>query len=176
MKIYNKHERKILAPPDEVGGILDSLSGPSDRLWPADDWPPMKFDAMLQEGARGGHGPVRYCVTEYVPGRRVVFQFEAAGLTGGLDGRHFFEVVARRDYTVLRHVVDTDCDFRMWAKWCVLIEPMHDALIEDAFDRVENKLHGAVPKRTHWSLWVRFLRKMRGRKARRKKPEILSKE
>ncbi len=36
---------------------------------------------------------MRYHVAEYHPGRRVVFQFAADGLTGGLDGRHFFEVV-----------------------------------------------------------------------------------
>jgi hypothetical protein len=174
MKIFNRHERKISAPPAEVGSLLDTLSGPSDRLWPVEDWPPMKFDALLQEGARGGHGPVRYRVTEYAPGRRVVFQFDSDGLTGGLDGRHFFEVVPRRNYTVLRHVVDAACDFRMWAKWRILIEPLHDALIEDAFDRVEKKLHGMLATRAQWSLWVRFLRKMRGRKAHRKQQGILS--
>jgi len=168
MKIYNRHERRISAPPDKVGSLLDSLSGPADRLWPAADWPAMKFDAPLREGARGGHGPVRYCVTEYLPGHRVVFQFEGEGLTDGLDGRHFFEVVPRSDYTVLRHVVDADCDLRMWAKWHILIGPMHDALIEDAFDRVEQKLHGGFAKRSRWSPWVRFLRKMKGRKATRR--------
>ena len=174
MRIYNRHERKISAPLDKVGGMLDTLSGPVDHLWPVGDWPPMKFDALLQEGARGGHGPVRYRVTEYVPGRRVIFQFDADGLTGGLDGRHFFEVVPRRGCTVIRHVVDADCDFRMGAKWRVLIEPLHDALIEDAFDRVEKKLHGQLAKQARWSLWVRFLRKMRGRKAGREQQEILS--
>jgi hypothetical protein len=168
MKIYNRHERKIQATATEVGVLLDTLSGPADQLWPVEDWPPMKFDALLQEGARGGHGPVRYCVTEYAPGRRVVFLFDADGLTGGLDGRHFFEVVPRRDCTLIRHVVDADCGLRMWAKWRVLIGPMHDALIEDAFDRVEQKLHGGFTKRFRWSPWVRFLRKMRGRKATRR--------
>jgi len=165
MRIYNRHERRISALPDEVGSLLDSLSGPADRLWPADDWPAMKFDTSLREGARGGHGPVRYRVTEYVPGRRVVFQFEGEGLTDGLDGRHFFEVIPQKKGPLIRHVVDADCDLRMWAKWHILIGPMHDALIEDAFDRVEQGLHGGSVKRSRWSPWVRFLRKMRGRKA-----------
>jgi carbon monoxide dehydrogenase subunit G len=165
MKIFNRHERRIPAPPDEVGSLLDSLSGPADRLWPADDWPAMKFDAPLREGARGGHGPVRYRVTEYMPGRRIVFQFEGGGLTDGLDGRHFFEVIPRQNCTLIRHVVDADCGLRMWAKWHILIGPMHDALIEDAFDRVEQRIHGALVKRSRWSPWVRFLRKMRKRKA-----------
>jgi hypothetical protein len=169
MKIYNRHERKIQASATDLGALLDTLSGPADQLWPVDDWPPMKFDALLQEGARGGHGPVRYHVTEYAPSRRVVFQFDGDGLTGGLDGRHFFEVVPRRDCAVIRHVVDAECDFRMWAKWRALIEPLHDALIEDAFDRVERIHHPGPSGRSRWSLWVRFLRKMRGRKAGRKK-------
>ena len=168
MKIYNRHERKIQAPVTDVGATLDTLAGPADQLWPGDNWPPMQFDTALREGARGGHGPVRYCVTEYMPGRRVVFQFDGNGLTGGLDGRHFFEVVPRRDCAVIRHVVDADCDLRMWAKWRILIEPLHDALIEDAFDRVEQGLHGGSVKRSRWSPWVRFLRKMRGRKASRR--------
>ena len=168
MRIYNRHERKIQAPAADVGAYLDTLSGPADQLWPGDNWPPMQFDTSLREGARGGHGPVRYRVTEYMPGRRVVFQFEGEGLTDGLDGRHFFEVIPRRDCTLIRHVVDADCDLRMWAKWRVLIEPMHDALIEDAFDRVERALNGGCVKQSRWSPWVRLLRKMRGRKATRR--------
>jgi len=168
MKIYNRHERKIQAPAAEVGATLDTLSGPADQLWPKDNWPPMQFDTSLREGARGGHGPVRYSVTEYLPGHRVVFQFEVAGLTNGLDGRHFFEVIPRRDCTLIRHVVDAACDLQTWAKWRILIESMHDALIEDAFDRVEQRLHGGFEKRSRWSRWVRFLRKMRGRKATRR--------
>jgi hypothetical protein len=62
----------------------------------------------------------------------------------------------------------------MWAKWRLLIEPMHDALIEDAFDRAEKELHGVLAKRAQWSLRVRFLRKMRGRKAGREQKKILS--
>lgn len=169
MKIYNRHERMIPVPSDEVGTVLDSLSGPVDGLWPNGDWPPMKLDSSLQEGARGGHGPVRYHVTEYHPGRRVVFQFAADGLTGGLDGRHFFEVVPRRDHTILRHVVDAECDLDMWVKWRLLIEPMHDALIEDAFDKAETKVSGSAVTRSRWSLWVRILRGMRRRAAARAK-------
>ena len=164
MKIYNRHERKIQATAADVGATLDTLSGPADQLWPGDNWPPMQFDGPLREGARGGHGPVRYRVTEYMPGRRAVFTFEGEGLTDGLDGRHFFEVISRENCTLIRHVVDADCDLRTWAKWRVLIEPMHDALIEDAFDRVERAVHGGCVKQSRWSPWVRLLRRMRRRK------------
>jgi hypothetical protein len=57
----------------------------------------------------------------------------------------------------------------MWAKWRILVEPMHDALIEDAFDRAEHRYRSEPTGRSRWSLWVRLLRRMRGRKAGRKK-------
>jgi hypothetical protein len=169
MKIYNRHERKMRASSDDVGSVLDSLSGPADGLWPAETWPPMKLDALLREGSQGGHGPVRYRVVEYWPGRRVMFEFAADGLTGGLDGRHFFEVVPRRDHTILRHVVDAECGLDTWVKWRLLIEPMHDALIEDAFDKAEKRLQGTLAGRKRWSLWVRILRGLRRRAAARVK-------
>ncbi|MCX5841196.1 MAG: hypothetical protein NTY16_07060 [Deltaproteobacteria bacterium] len=88
MKIDNQHERSFNVQTDSVGNILDTLSGPNDRLWPRENWPPMLFDANLKPGAKGGHGPVRYYVDEYVPGRRAIFRFDGTGLTAGLDGRH----------------------------------------------------------------------------------------
>ncbi len=161
MKIYNVHERQIQASPGTVGTVLDSLSGPDDRLWPWDRWPAMKFDSPLCEGVNGGHGPVTYSVSEYVPGRRVVFQFDGKGLAAGIDGHHFFEVVSGDAYPVLRHVVDAECDFRNWLKWHVIIGPLHDALLEDALDKAESELSGRPPaKPARWNTWVRFLRWM----------------
>ena len=107
----------------------------------------MRFDAPLQTGASGGHGPIRYHVSDYVPGRRVEFQFDRKGMAAGLDGRHYFEVISRRDHVLLRHVVDAECDFRTWMKWHVMIGPMHDALLEDALDRAQivlDKAPGAI--------------------------------
>lgn len=166
MRVYNVHERRVNAQPDTVGDFIDSLSGSDDRLWPRGKWPPMRLDSPLGEGARGGHGPVRYRVSEYIPGRRVVFQFEDSGLTSGLDGRHFFEVVPRRRFVLLRHIVDAECDMRNWLKWGLFTGPMHDALLEDALDRLETGIGGLSGKPRRWSLWVRFLRWMVARKAR----------
>ena len=165
MRVYNVHERRVSAQPAAVGGFIDSLSGPDDRLWPRDRWPPMKLDSPLGEGARGGHGPVRYRVSEYLPGRRVVFQFEDSGLTSGLDGRHLFEVVPRKRFVLLRHIVDAECDFRNWLRWGLFTGPMHDALLEDALDHLESRIGGLSGKPRRWSLWVRFLRWMIARKS-----------
>lgn len=168
MKIYNVHERYLDLLPEKAGALINGLSGQDDGLWPGDRWPKMKLDSPLGEGASGGHGPVRYTVSEYTPGRRVVFQFDGTGLTEGLDGRHFFEVVSRRKYLVFRHVVDAGCDLKNWLKWHLLIRPMHDALIEDALDRAERELNGSVSRPARWGIWVRFLRWLVSRKARSK--------
>lgn len=167
MKIYNVHERRLNTTADSVGILIDSLGGEDDQLWPWDAWPPMKFDSPLKEGARGGHGPVRYRISEYVPGRRIEFMFDTSGLTEGLDGRHLFEIVCRSEYLVLRHIVDAECDFKSWMKWHVLVGPMHDALLEDSLDRAEKKLHGKLSTKAVWSPWVRFLRWGMARKRRR---------
>jgi hypothetical protein len=57
-------------------------------------------------------------------------------------------------------------------KWRLLIEPMHDALIEDAFDKAETKFSGSAVNRSRWSLWVRILRGCAGarRPARNRNP------
>ena len=43
--------------------------------------------------------------------------------------------------------------------WLLGIRWLHDALIEDAFDKIENQLCG-TQKRTEWNWWVRTLRRV----------------
>jgi len=164
MKILNIHERSMVGPAPVVSELLDGLSGPNDRLWPADRWPPMKLDAPLGVGSAGGHGPVRYCVSEYTPGRKVVFNFDESGLLAGLAGRHWFEVVPNGEQTVLRHVIEASCDFRTWIHWSTVIKPLHNALLEDALDGAERALNPSSQSSSRWNLWVRFLRSLLKRK------------
>jgi len=97
----NVHERRVPVPAATAEALLDSLAGPEDRSWPRQQWPAMRFDRPLGAGARGGHGPVRYTVEEYVPGRRVRFRF--LGPTG-FDGYHEYEVPVEDDSACrLRH-------------------------------------------------------------------------
>lgn len=173
MKIFNRHDRIIPADQTAVGSVLNSLSGPEDALWPWEFWPPMVLDSTLKVGAAGGHSMVKYRVSEYVPGRRAVFQFENTGLLGGVDGRHYFEVVARREHVIIRHDLEGDCNLGMGLKWTFLVKPLHNALIEDAFDKVESRFSGRAVKRSQWGQWVRFLRwMMRARQRRLKKAKI----
>jgi hypothetical protein len=45
------------------------------------------------------------------------------------------------------------------AIWLMAIRPLHDALIEDAFDKLENQLTNES-KTSPWSWWVKFLRRL----------------
>lgn len=167
MRIRNVHERRLPVPALALGPLVDGLGEDDDRLWPQDRWPAMRFDRALQLGAVGGHGPVRYSVSEYAPGNRVVFEFDPGrGLTRGFTGHHSFEVEEQGRISVLRHVLEADCTPRAWLRWVILIRPLHNALLEDALDRAESSM-GTVPEvPATWSFWVRLLRRIAGRRKR----------
>ena len=156
------HERVIDAPAAAVGEVLDSLSSPDDRLWPRESWPPMRFDAPLGVGARGGHAFVRYRVVGYEPGRRVEFAFDPRI---GVDGHHAFVVEpvdGRR--TRLRHEMHADAHGVAALNWVFVIRALHDACVEDALDCAEHATTGAVARPARWSVAVRVLRRwVRGR-------------
>jgi len=87
--VLNIHTRELHTSREAVGALLDSLASKQDLLWPLDRWPAMRLDRPLQVGAVGGHGPIRYRVEWYEPGRAVLFRF--TGMRG-FHGSHGFEV------------------------------------------------------------------------------------
>ena len=96
---------------------------------------------------------------EYVPGKRVVFQFDPdKGLARGFQGQHYFELEGQGEQTLLRHVIDADCTPSAWLRWHLVVRPLHDALLEDALDKAEASLGSPPEKPARWSLWVRLLR------------------
>jgi hypothetical protein len=129
----------------------------------------MILDRGLAPGSCGGHGLIRYKVSEYVPGRRVEFEFRpmAGSRLRTFRGRHYFEVLSRGEQVLLRHTIDVDTDFATWVQWKLVIEHLHDALLEDAFDKAERKACLPAPHRSAWPLRVRFLRWMVRRQSAR---------
>jgi hypothetical protein len=153
--IRNIHERVMHAPPTEVGTLIDGLASEHDRLWPSDRWPAIRLDRPLGVSASGGHGFIRYSVSDYEPGRRVEFRFDPRT---GLAGRHWFEVGSREGRTTLRHTLEAAPRGRTRIAWPLIYQWLHDALIEDALDRAEMATAGRPVRARRWSPWVRLLR------------------
>lgn len=153
----NVHERQLPATATEAGRLIDGLAGEHDRLWPREKWPPITLDRPLAVGARGGHGPIRYRVSDYSPGRRVTFEFERPR---GLTGHHGYELDHRGDgEVVLRYFVEARMSGSMRAGWPLIYRPLHDALIEDSLDRAEAAVGAERRSPSKRSLHVRLLRR-----------------
>jgi len=155
--VRNVHERLINTPLTAAGVLIDKLASRDDMLW-HDDWPAMRFDRPLGVGARGGHGPVRYVVEAYEPGRSVRFRFTAPR---GFVGTHGFDLVDVAPGTVrLRHVLEMRVESVGRVSWPLAFRWLHDALIEDALDRAAASFGQATTTggRRKWSRRVRVLR------------------
>ncbi|MBB5850681.1 SRPBCC family protein [Amycolatopsis umgeniensis] len=158
MRVWNRHSRIVAVSPERVGALIDTLSDDGDRLWPVGTWPPMRFDRTLGVGAVGGHGPVRYSVESYEPGKSVRFRFTAPR---GFDGFHEFTLRARgTGETELEHLMVLRLRHPAWFTYPLLWRPMHDALLEDGLDRAERELTGTVRTPARWSPYVRLLRNL----------------
>ena len=161
MRIENVHSREVPASAPTVGAILDTLAGPHDRIWPIERWPndPIAFDRPLGVGAHGGHGPIRYSVVAYRPGRLVEFEFEPGS---GLRGRHRLEVEPTgADRALLRHVLDVEVEgvYRVLRRAFL---GMHDALVEDLLDKAELAAAGHLEQPARWPRWLRLVNSIEG--------------
>ena len=155
MEVLNVHERVLESEPVQLGALLDSLSSREDRLWPKHIWPRMEFDRPLGVGATGGHGPIRYFVEEYTPGRSIKFRFTGPK---GFHGFHGYELISpSKQSTVLRHTLKMNTEGLAILSWPLVYRPMHDALLEDSLATAEVSL-GVTPQIQVWSLWVKVLR------------------
>jgi len=61
--------------------------------------------------------------------------------------------------TTLVHTIEMKTSPQGTLKWMLFVRSLHDALIEDAFDKVENYFDDQE-RNSKWSLWVRFCRKI----------------
>lgn len=162
----NVHEREIDATPEDVGALLATLGSPQDRLWPAADWMPMRLDREVAVGATGGHADIRYTVSSYDPGSRVEFTFVPPT---ALVGWHAFEVEPRPGGgSLLRHVLVAEPRGSYRLLLPLVVRWIHDAVVEDALDRAEEAVGAGPAAPARWSAWVRVLRRLTGRPARRR--------
>lgn len=154
MRVRNVHERNIPASATLVGALIDTLASKGDQLWPSHKWPPMKFDSDLKVGAKGGHGPIRYFVQSYDPGKSIRFQFTRPK---GFNGYHGFGVEESGADAVFRHVLEMRTSGFALLSWPLIFCPLHNALIEDSLDKAERNM-GGNPSGSSWTCWVKALR------------------
>jgi len=156
MKVINIHKRVIDEPISKIGELLNTLSTENDMMLATDKWSPMKLDKGLQIGSKGGHGPIKYFITEYNPQKSVTFQFDLTGF----NGFHKFELnKLDNEKTELSHIIDMTTTGSATIKWALAIRWLPDAYIEDAFDKVENHFT-KDKKNSEWSWWVKLSRRV----------------
>jgi hypothetical protein len=157
VKVVNIHTRVLKLPLGQVAPLLHTLATDDDQMLATHKWPRMRLDNGLNPGSTGGHGPIGYTVSEVVPGRSVTFEFNKPK---GFKGWHRFETIpVNQDQTLLRHTIEMQTSGVATIQWHLAIRWLHDAYVEDAFDKIETNLTG-VKTYTPWSGWVRFLRRM----------------
>ena len=155
MKITNIHSRTIDQPIGAVSKLLSTLATPDDKVWPKEKWPSMKFTNGIEVGSKGGHGPIKYFVKSFTPWSVLEFEFLQPK---GFNGIHKLELIPNgKGSTTLTHTIDARTNLIASIQWIVFIRVLHNALIEDAFDKVENQF-SQEQKISPWNWWVRMLR------------------
>jgi hypothetical protein len=125
----------------------------------------MRMDRPLGIGAAGGHGPIRYSVIAYEPGKKLTFEFISPR---GFVGKHWFEVLRHgSSETILRHTIEMSLVGSALLSWPIAIRPLHDALVEDALTNAQVAL-GEQPTPAPWSPWVRVLRRLVARRGKQR--------
>lgn len=157
MKVINIHTRLIHQPKHKIAAMLATLATPEDAIIATDRWPRVFLDKGLVAGSLGGHGPIGYVVREYVPGEFVEFSFTKPL---GFEGTHKFEMLELQPgMTEMKHIIHMNVRGTAILQWALVIRWLHDAFIEDAFDKVENHFIDRK-KSTPWNFWVVLLRKV----------------
>jgi hypothetical protein len=158
--VHNVHQREFRASSAQLGDLLDRVAEPGGPLWPR-HWPPMVLDGPLGVGAEGGHGPIRYRVTEYSAGARVVCEFTAPT---PLNGTHSLEVRpgSGPGTAVLRHELSGRLIGLGVLSWPLVIRWLHDAVLEELLDRAGYAVGDPPARPVRWSLWVRVGRRLLG--------------
>lgn len=125
MRIDNRHERLIAAPPERVAELIRDL----DSVWPTELAPapvprqPGLYDAepmLWQEVDR--------------PGATRAFRVVAPAW---LEAEHWFELEPGESGTVLRHTVAGEATGQYEDVWRRRIEPLHDRILEALLDNAE---------------------------------------
>ena len=155
MRILNIHRRTISRPRENLAQLLETLATKDDKWWPWEQWPAMRFKKGKTPGAVGGHGPVRYSIERIEPGQSIEFKFLQPA---GFNGVHRFELLElENENTEIIHTIEMNVSGTGVLTWIFAIRWLHDALLEDCLDKIENQF-SEKKTTTPWNVWVRILR------------------
>lgn len=144
MKVTNIHKRIINQPKQEVGKLFETLATENDKVWPTENWHPMKFKDGFKVGSTGGHGPIGYSINNIYKNEFIEFKFVKPK---GYKGIHKFELIKLTDNsTEIKHTIEVDLNGFDFLGWAIIVKYLHDALLEDCFDKVENQFGGNKKK------------------------------
>jgi hypothetical protein len=128
MKIRNRHERIVAAPPERIAALIADF----DRVWPTEIAP-----APRLQGRRLYDAGLMLWEEFHRPGAARAFRVVRPD---ALQGEHWFELELAEGATVVRHTLEGCAVGRYEAIWRERIEPLHDRVLEALLDNVEATL------------------------------------
>jgi hypothetical protein len=149
--VENTHRRLFPYRPEEIHRwLLAAWSGGPDDVFPRDlirTWrrnpAELPAEAFVAGVTRIGHGPFAFLVREV---NATGWQVDVVGRNGL---QHGFAMVAAPGGTLLTHRIHGPLRGGMRIAWPLVIEPLHDWVVEALFDRLEVALAtGTVPATT----------------------------
>lgn len=146
--IRNVHERTTPGSVKHAWSLLEQLGSPADQLWPGGRWPRMHLNHGVTPGSQGGHGALKYHVSQVEPHRRVRFDFD-----GFPWGYHEFSIAPTAGGVHWRHLLVAAIP---------LSDPVHDAVLEDLFDRAEALMAGRPIQPRRLSMLMQWASRMSG--------------
>ncbi|MDO6597504.1 hypothetical protein Q4512_11305 [Oceanihabitans sp. 2_MG-2023] len=162
MQVVNVHKRKIKQPIENVSVLFNTIATNKDAIWPVKNWPAIRFNEGVKVKSKGGHGIIKYTIIAFEEGKSITFKFTKPD---GFIGIHqlFLEIVSEKETEIIHEIRMHTSTFRASILWFFVIKWLHDALIEEAFDNVENHFM-EVKKIPRYNIWVQFLRNRYKRK------------
>ena len=162
MQVTNIHKRKLQQSIEKVSFLFNTLATDNDQIWPFENWPAIRFDNGVKVGSRGGHGIVRYTILSFKKGESITFKFSKPD---GFIGNHTLSLkaISENETEIIHEIKMQTATLKASVLWVFVIRWLHDALIEEAFDKVENHFI-EVKKIPKYNFWVQFLRNKYKRK------------
>ena len=125
MKIRNRHERMVAAPPARIAALIADF----DRVWPTQIAP-----APRRQGQRLYDAGLMLWEEVDRPGAARAFRVVRPD---GLQGEHWFELELAGDTTVVRYTIEGRAVGKYEAIWRERIEPLHGLILEALLDNVQ---------------------------------------